>query len=174
MLPHLNRRSTIISFILLISIAITVLLGVTLHRPTSSMIPANIQKQLSFVLYVPDDKDAVIERSSIHYANGDGVLSYTVGYNPAHAEITITQQATPSVFTDVPQYYPTLLDRLNQYASLGTINGTVYLTKPTELKGQQQAVLNDNGTLLFAHPGNRNLSNDDWRRFFNSLQTVRP
>lgn len=90
-----------------------------------------------------------------------------------NTQLTITQQATPSVFSDVPQYFPTLITRLNEYSSFGSIYGTVHLTKPKELNGQQQAVLNTSGTLMFVHPSH-NLSDDTWRRFFNGLQVVKP
>ncbi len=137
------------------------------HRE-APLLPPRITEQASFVMYVPgSDWQTDAEEATIR----NGVL--TLHASRGNDSLIITQQAIPEVFDDVPQYYPQLISRLNKYASFGTVNGTVYLTKPKELNGQQQAVLSNNGTLLFAHPSH-NLDSDSWRRFFNSLIIVKP
>lgn len=134
-------------------------------------IPMDIMSQIPFVIYIPSDEWRIKKETP---AYKKGVLSFTVvNENQNNSELGITQQVSPELFIDVPQYYPALLDRLKKYASFGTKNGTVHLTKPVELKGEQQAILNNNGTLMFVHP-DRDMSDDEWRKFFNTLNTVTP
>jgi CxxC motif-containing protein (DUF1111 family) len=46
------------------------------------------------------------------------------------------------------------------------------LTHPKELSGGQSAVANKAGTLIFAKPS-VNLTNDEWKDFFESLRILR-
>ncbi len=136
---------------------------------TINPLPKNIVKEIAFVYVLPANWS--IKQDSVRYK--DAVLSFRATDPESTNEMSITQQSTPEVFTDVPQYYPTLLDRLNRYKTFESANGVVYLTKPTELKGAQQAVMNSKGTLMFAHPV-RNMTDDEWQRFFNSLESFKP
>jgi hypothetical protein len=86
--------------------------------------------------------------------------------------ITISEQSSPPQFSEVPDSYAKLLQSLNQYAVYESANGTFYLTKPTELKGGQAAVMNAKGVLLFAKP-TQDLSDKQWKQLFNDLSLVR-
>jgi hypothetical protein len=159
--------------IILIAILLIVLIGVgtalVISRNNSDkLVPANIRQQISFIIYVPSPDWQTPPDDMLYTESVLGFASTQSG-----TSVSINEQATPDIFSEVPQYFPSLLDKLNRYASFDTANGTVYLTKPKELKGGQQAVLNSNGTLLFAHP-NHPLTNDQWRRFFNTMQSVKP
>lgn len=137
---------------------------------TPSPIPDAMRKQVHFVLFVPT-KPWTIEPTSVTYSASSQVLQFKA--IQGSKQLIFTQQAAPSQFTDIPQFFPTLLDRLNQYQSFGTVNGTVYLTKPTELKGKTEIIVNHNGTLIFAYPSS-NTSVDDWRQVFNNLDALKP
>ena len=80
----------------------------------------------------------------------------------------ISEQATPQVFNDIPEYYPKLIEKLNGYSDFDSVLGKVSLTKPKELNGAQSAVFNGKGTLMFVRP-NQSLSDDDWRQFFDQM-----
>jgi hypothetical protein len=134
------------------------------HRQNSTL-PANVASHINFTVYVPpnDIKQTYeIDRSSITYNKNTGVLTMTA-IAPGN-KIYITEQAQPDTFSDIPQYYPQLLDRLHQYAEFQTAIGTVTLTHPTELNGGQSAVSKAGGTLTFAHPEHN---------FFDSLEIVK-
>jgi len=136
------------------------------RRPYTPFSPA-IAKKISFIVYYPD-KSWQSSDAQATYANG------TIFFAAAKDDVNLSlnEQATPQIFNDVPQYYPTLLTRLKEYTNFGTANGIAYLTRPAELKGGQMAVLNNNGTLVFVRP-NHDLTSDQWRRFFNTLQVVK-
>ena len=129
--------------------------------------PSSIAKQVSFVTYVPAHDWSA---DTAHATYNAGVLLFTA--QRTNVTLSLSEQATPSVFGDVPQYYSALLGKMNQYDSFGTANGTVYLTKPTELNGLQTAVLNNDGTLVFVRP-NHAMSADQWRQFFNTLRLIK-
>jgi len=133
----------------------------------SGVISSSIQQHIAFQIYAPIDTSAwAINRSSIAYNSSQGVLSLSVS-SPTNTFV-LEEQQTPDIFTNVSQYYPTLLSKLNVYGNFQTGLGTVELTKPTELHGEQTAVLNSAGTLLFVRPKN-NLTNGQWGTFFSSL-----
>lgn len=157
--------------------SIAVVLGCTLivmyfQTKTAQIIPNSIQQHVAFQIYGTSSSNNkwTISKGSVSYNNSNGVLSITViGDNNSFA---ISEQQTPSVFTDVPQYYPTLLSKLNIYSEVQNGLGTIELTKPSELDGTQTAVLNSGGTLMFVRP-KYNLSNSQWNSFFNSLVVIK-
>lgn len=134
-----------------------------------SPLPDNIAKNVDYVVFIPDDP-WTFDKNSMTFNDKAKVLSITA--TNGNSKLSISQQLTPAQFIDVPQYFPTLLQKLGQYDSFGTSKGTVYLTHPQEFAGKTQAVLNENGTLLFAAPSNE-LTPKEWREFFNNLQIVK-
>jgi hypothetical protein len=138
-----------------------------LHRNTGS-IPKTIKKQISFtVLETQPKTDWQISPQSVNYNKKAGVLTMTA--TSSTANLIISEQAVPESFGDVPQLYPTLLNKLNQYQDIQTSVGTVTLTHPKELNGGQTAVAKLRQTLIFVKP-NHNLTDSQWKDFFDSAQ----
>ncbi|SRR6266540_4081408 len=160
-----SQRSITIATSAGVLVVLGVLLVVILHRPASPL-PAAISKQVRFAIYFPG-KPWIVAPDEASYQNG--VLRF--GSQQAGKQLVFTEQTTPPVFSEVPQYFPALLAKMNQYASFGSASGTVYLTKPTELKGGQTAVVENAGTLLFVRPG-RDLSDNEWRQLFSTMRTI--
>jgi hypothetical protein len=136
----------------------------------TSILPKDIRKKVTFVVFVPDQsaKDSawIIDKKTISFDDKSGVLTINVRKN--NKTLTLTQQSSPEVFKDVPQQYARLLNSLLQYGEISTKIGAVALTRPKELNGTQSAVTNQRDTLLFAKPST-DLSEDEWKDFFNSL-----
>jgi hypothetical protein len=125
-------------------------------------------QKVSFPIYAPAaDTTWKLETARTSYDQQNGVLTLYLTHDSA--QIILTQQGTPQVFSDVPQQYSKMLATMNEYAELQTPFGAVGLTHPKELNGGQTAVVNKTGTLLFAKP-NRDLSDAEWKEFFNNLQ----
>jgi hypothetical protein len=134
-------------------------------------IPNSIKQQLDFVvLYPPNSSDVHIDRSTVKYDPSNGVLSFVA--TTYGIKNTITEQATPDTFNDIPDYYSQFVAKMNDYQTLATYNGQADITRPSSLNGDQAAVMNAKGVLLFAHPIH-DLSESQWLRFFNSLQVIR-
>jgi hypothetical protein len=138
-----------------------------LPRPS---IPSQIRKQAAFTIFTPDSSEVEVQHESVKYDTNLKLLSYTVRLLDTH--ITMSEQATPDSFNDVPQAYEKVVAGMNTYERFDTILGTVYLTRPQQLAGKQAAVLNTKGTLLFAKPDN-DLSADQWRQFFGVLAVIK-
>lgn len=160
-----------------ISFGLTAILGViwlvlylsVLNQP----IPRKVLNQAGFGVWYPQRGTLgfMIDRSSVKFSvsGSDGLVSLTAR-SPSNS-VTFTEQAVPATFNDVPQLYDAMIQKLLGYASFASINGTVSLTHPVELKGGQTAVLIAQGTLVFVKPA-KDLGVDDWHRIMNSLVFV--
>lgn len=133
------------------------------------LISSKIKSQLNFTLLLPQLSSMPVDRSSIQYNAGLQLLSFDV--MDSGKKIVVSEQPTPQTFTDIPAAFQKVLDGMNDYADFGTNVGTVHLTNPPQLHGGQAAVLNTDGTLLFAKPAT-SLSQDEWRHFFVNLNVA--
>jgi hypothetical protein len=153
-------------------IMLVVVMGLLFHISSRSVIPVNIKEQLDILVFLPKESGSLrIDRPTFKYDASLKVMSVVVG--SYGIKNTVSEQPTPDAFNDIPGYYDKLTERLNTYANFDTELGRVYLTRPVELKGKQSAIMNGKGTLMFASP-DKDLTSSQWRRFFNSLQIIRP
>lgn len=133
---------------------------------TRSPISNSILKQISFTVFTPKTSNHLqLKADTIKYDAKLKQLSYIVQFQ--NQAVTVAQQSTPDQFSDIPDYYPKLIEKMNAYASFENSLGKVNLTRPTEIKNQV-AVMNTKGTLLFAQSSS-DLTPDQWRRLFNTL-----
>lgn len=143
--------------------------GYLAYQGGKSVLTSEITRSAAYSVYEPANSDDIwqIDAATVELSKDTSVLTYTL--RTESNRIVLSQQASPQAFTDIPGYYPKLLDKLHQYDEVSTRLGTVTLTRPDELKGGQSAVLNTSkGTLMFAHP-DKDLSSGQWKEFFDSL-----
>lgn len=139
-------------------------------RPTSPF-SGNVKQQVSYVIFYPPKSAGLkVDKSSINYNSSTKVLTFNATADGN--QLAFSEQAAPDQFTDIPQYLPRLTQLLNTYTSFNSALGNVYLTRPSELKGSQSALFVGAGTMTFVHP-RHDLSDDFWRRFFNTLSEVK-
>jgi len=129
-------------------------------------IPGSIKKQLASTLLVPKDSRFLVDRQSAKYDASLKLLTFNT--TVFGKQVVISEQPSPSTFTDIPDYYSKLVNGMNDYSDFDTAVGTIHLTRPIQLGGKQAAVLNAKGTLLFAKSAT-DLSDDQWRQFFNTF-----
>ena len=144
------------------AIAVTIML-----LAPKNPIPGPLRAELTSTLFVPSGPEVAVDRSSAKYDKTTKLLSFTVAY--AGAQLVISEQPTPSQFTDIPDVYTKLVDGLNNYESFDVSVGTVHLTKPKQLGGKEAAVLNAQGTLMFVK-ADVDRTSDQWRIFFNHIE----
>ena len=153
---------------------VVLVLFLTLGK-NNNPIPASISKQLKAPALLPvvnpKSSGFQINKASFKYDATDNVLSYVVNTSPPAIKVTITEQPTPSEFIDIADSYTKLVNSFNPFLTFDTPAGTVSVGYPTQLHGNQAAVLNGEGDLLFAHP-DHSLSETQWRQLFNSLSIV--
>lgn len=153
----------------LILVILGAILGYIQWQKSEQVIPSDINKQVSFVIFWPyKAASAIPDKTTLKYDATNKLLSY-LAYTSDKIKLTISEQSSPEVFSDVPQAYDKFTSDLQQYSSFDSLSGKVYLTHPKELKGGQTAVMNVKGTLVFVRP-DKNLSDDTWRNLFNNLQ----
>lgn len=137
-----------------------------------SPIPADVLSRLNFPVFYPDSVTGYeVDKDSVAYNAHAKVLIFHT--KSSSQDFTISEQATPDEFNDIPDYYSKLIDKLHGYSNFDSVNGKVSLTRPEEFKGAQQAVFNGKGTLMFVHPAHE-MSDSDWRKYFNAQAMTRP
>lgn len=135
-------------------------------KPILSQITKN---KLNFPLFWPTKNSTYSGlKQTIKYDPSVKLISYNA-VSKSGARLIITEQETPTSFSDIPQVFSKLIETMSQYAVFDSQNGTVYLTHPKELNGGQAAVMNSKGTLMFVKPVVV-LDDESWKTFFNSLQ----
>lgn len=138
-------------------------------QPVLSQITNN---KLTFPLFWPaKDSTITASKQSVKYDPSSKLISYNA-INNNGVRLIITEQETPTSFSDIPQVFSKLVETMSQYGVFDSQNGTVYLTHPKELNGGQAAVMNSKGTLMFVKPITT-LDDDSWKIFFNSLQIAK-
>lgn len=163
---------------IILAIAILVLLvglGTAIYlyvskKNSRQVLSASVAKQLDFSPYIVTEKQRISQPENVKYNAGSKVLVYNQNFEGA--KLTITQQATPESLVDIPQAYDKLIEKMHQESAFDSYSGRVYITSPTELNGNQAAVLNSGGTLMFVR-ADKKISTDNWKFFFNKLEQQR-
>lgn len=170
-ISKLSRSQIIVSSIVVFSLLVGIIMLVG-SRHSPGLIPDNLKKQISFVLFLPSSSPEMnINTKSFRYDPVSKVFTFKMQYD--HSTLTIAEQATPQNFIDIPQAYDKVMETLNEYASFNSYYDKVSLTRPKEFKGQQSAIMNSKGTLITAHPTKGELTEDQWKKLFNGLELIR-
>ncbi len=148
------------------------LFGIYRVIQSKNPLPPDIKKQLSFAAIYPGDTKS-IDANSYSYKTDDKSLSYEL--HLGDKRVAITEQPAPESLVDPGQIYYQSLG-VRPYAQFQSRLGPVALVKFYEagtLKAQgQTAILSVKGMLLLAHP-DKDLTNAEWKNFFNSLKVSR-
>jgi hypothetical protein len=148
-------------------LAADAVIGIYLLKPKPP-IPKNIQSQLDFTPYlIQPDTGVTIDKGSYKYDLSQKGLSF-IATGKDFGKLTVSEQATPQQFIDIPEVYSKLVDKLNRYGAFDNDMGTVYLTRPDDQRTGQTAVINSKGVLMFVR-SSKNLSDDQWRKLFGSF-----
>ncbi|HET7673809.1 MAG TPA: hypothetical protein VFK11_04855 [Candidatus Saccharimonadales bacterium] len=162
-----RNRKFAVGLIFIIFLAVGLGLGIYMALKPRSPIPGNIHKQLTFQPYIVKDSSLKVEDKTYKYDAPQKTFSYVVS-GAGFGKLTISQQATPQSFIDIPDLYEKLVDSLNRYGAFQNQFGTVYLTKPDGQKSGQTAVVNSSGVLMFIR-SEKDLSDDQWRSIFTRI-----
>lgn len=160
------KKQMIVGAVVVLVLCFSAIYVLSKHKASVAQAPNTAQ--LTFPVIQPKTTSQYkLDKTSTKYSTEDKVYSYVVSKKGV-ADLTISLQPTPESFTDVPQVYEKLVEKMRQYTAFDSIQGKVYLTRPVELNGGQTAVMNAKGVLMFVKP-NAELSDDEWKSFFNSL-----
>lgn len=168
----MGRKKILLVLAATIAAVVVAALLFRMFMSNEAVLPKEVQRKANFSIYALDGGGEAyrVDKTSINYDDKNNILMFTV--KAAAYSAVITQQATPESFSVVPGGYQKLLESMRQYKEVRARLGTVTLTKPEELKGQQIAVANPPGTLIFAKP-DKELSVSQVQQLFDNLLIVR-
>jgi hypothetical protein len=142
-------------------------------RPTNAL-PSSISRQLSFSPFVLSSSG---KQSASKYQltkTENGVQSLVFHIKVSGADVTVTQSVQPSQFVDIPNYKDQFLSNVvNQYSTVQTANGVIYLGRADKQNNHQIGVMVEKGLLVFLNPTSE-LSEQTWRSIGNSLTIQAP
>ena len=154
----------------LASIAFLIIAGVAaanyqyLERQ-ASRIPATIRKELTFSPFVVtlDNKDYKVTDYKLAEVEKDVQLfSFIVHFDGK--EVTVSEYMQPPQFTEIPEFKQRFLDNATQqYATVQTANGTIYLGKQVKQGGKQIGIMLERGLVVMYNPSSE-LTQPEWRR----------
>ena len=155
--------------ILLLAVVSAVIFLIFFNRQV--IVPSSISQQANFVIFYPQPSQQVtVQIKTFKYDPTNKQVSFIVSFSGRN--ITFAEQGSPDSFADDPNFYSQFITKLNGYTTFGSVNGTVDLTRPSEVKNET-AVMNAKGTLLFAN-SNGDISEDNWKSLFNVLHYTQP
>ncbi len=177
---RINRfhRRTIIRRTILLVIATVAAAGIVFGAlwifKDTNPIPNNLRTKLSFSpLVIPLDSSQITSRSYEFSKAEDKtqILSYILDIQDN--QVTVSEYVQPSEFTDIPEYKDRFLTNvIQQYATVQTANGTIYLGRLSQQDGQQLGVMIEKGLLVFMRPS-AELDEMTWRLIGDRFTIVR-
>lgn len=163
------RRRLSITLGILLLIGVASLTTYVLTRPKNSL-PSGVSQNLTFspLVAVSNSKQSVRNYHLSKTEDGTQTLTYLIAI--AGSTVTVTEYTQPSQFTDIPNYKEQFLSNvINQYATVPTANGVIYLGRADKQNNHQIGVMLEKGLLLFLNPSNE-LSEQTWRAIGNSMR----
>jgi hypothetical protein len=170
------RNSLFIRIILVIIaagiIALTAISTYNLFKPDTNPIPKDIRSHLSFSPFIIPLNTKEYVSDNYRYSKAENnvdILSYVVHLN--NAQITLSEYAQPSQFTDIPDYQNQFLANvIQQYDTVQTSNGQIYLGRLTNKS--QLGIMIEKGLIVFMTP-NHDLSTSTWHNIGENLVIYR-
>ena len=154
----------------LASVALVIVSGVALANyqyleRQAARIPAPIRQDLTFSPFVVtlDNKDYTATDYKLAEVEKDvQLLSFVVHFEGK--DVTVSEYMQPPQFTEIPEFKQRFLDNvIKQYATVQTVNGTIYLGKQVKQNDKQLAIMLERGLIVMFNP-ERELTQAEWRR----------
>lgn len=146
------------------------IIGLILWLSPKPFMPKEMERDVTATVFVPDSPDAIAERETVKYDSKIKLLTYQLTIFGVSA--VMSQQPTPESFVDIPQSYDKLAENMGSYKHFDTRDGVAHITRPKDMGGKQMGVLKSKGTLMFVK-ADKDLSDDQWQKFFNSLVVLK-
>lgn len=131
----------------------------------AARIPAPIRQDLTFSPFVVtlDNKNYTATDYKLAEVEKDvQLLSFVVHFEGK--DVTVSEYMQPPQFTEIPEFKQRFLDNvIKQYATVQTVNGTIYLGKQVKQNDRQLAIMLERGLIVMFNP-ERELTQAEWRR----------
>ena len=168
MITHKKRQwQNISAFILvaLLIIAVAALINYRHLERQAARIPAHISQNLTFSPFIVtlDNKEfKATDYKLAEVENGVQLLSFIVRFEGK--SVTVSEYVQPPQFTEIPEFKQRFLDNaIKQYATVQTVNGTLYLGKQVKQNDRQLGIMLERGLIVMFNP-EKELTQAEWRR----------
>lgn len=151
---------------------ILVLSGISYYAVRSYTSGIDKPDNVNFGVWFPAKKsDYILDKSTLQYDSRTAIITFKLKNKKDKGELTFTEQSVPEGFAVAPDAFDKQVAGLQQSTKFDSIHGTVALTKPFG-GSSVTAIMRSQGTLLYVN-SQQELSTDQWRSIFNSLELVR-
>lgn len=148
------------------------MVSVQYHNSGSGPIPKTLRKDLTFSPFVLPSGSDKYTASSYKFTTTEDkvhVLSYVIRADDG-TSVSVSEYPQPSQFTDIPEYKDRFLTNVvQQYDSVQTSNGTIYLGKLSKDNNRQLGVMLERGLLVLMSP-DKDLKNTQWHSIGEQLE----
>jgi len=138
---------------------------------TVSSIPEDIRTQLTFSPFVIPNNTKNYSTADYKFSTAEDkvkILSYATKLEDSI--ISVSEYPQPPEFTEITEYKDRFLSNIiNQYDTVQTVNGTIYLGRATKQDNKQLGVMIERGLLVFMSPS-QDLDSNAWRNFGDKLE----
>jgi hypothetical protein len=175
----MSRRTVIYVIGLAMLVMFAGAASITVYRymtKAQNPLPATISSKLTFSPFVlPSDhydyhvSDYRLSKTE----DGTQLLSFRV-LTPSTTRVDVSEYPEPPQFTDIPEYKDRFLSNVvQQYQSVSTANGTIYLGKLAKQSNRQVGVMLERGLIMFLNP-NKEMDAAAWRQLGDKFEIQKP
>lgn len=131
----------------------------------AARIPAPIRQELTFspLIVTLDNKDySATDYKLSEVEDGVQLLSFVVHFQ--NKSVTVSEYTQPPQFVEITEYRERFLNNvIKQYATVQTVNGTIYLGKQQKQNDKQLGIMLERGLVMLFNP-DKDLTQAEWRR----------
>jgi len=164
-------RRIIIWALAVLSLAAIGVGGYLYFSRDNNPIPPALRSQLTFSPFALPKDTKNYTSSDYKFSPAEGneqILSYVI--HTQSGNITASEYTQPSQFTEIPGYKDSFLSNvIQQYATVQTSNGTIYLGRLPRQNNKQLAIMIERGLLLLMSP-DKELDSSQWRNLGDQLE----
>jgi hypothetical protein len=166
-IKSLSRGKRVLATVIMLAV-LAGLIGVLVPHNRVPSVPKAIRNRAEFGIFIPKTTaNGAIKAHSFTYDQDTKVVKYVLKAQGG-GSITFTQQAAPSGFQADPNAFSDLVASMQPFSTFESASGDVALTRPAQLQGQESAVMNSHGTLLFAKPS-KDFPVRYWQQLFDDM-----
>jgi hypothetical protein len=146
--------------------------GYAMANKKTTVLPEDIQQTITFSPLAISPTAKKFSATSYHLSkaeDGTQVLSYIITTD-TNKQVTVSEYSQPPQFNDIPDYKQQFLTNVaQQYDSVQSSNGTVYLGRQAKNNNRQLGLMIEKGLLIFLNP-DKDLDKPEWRRLGDQLE----
>ena len=131
----------------------------------AARVPVTIRQDLTFSPFIVTLDNNSYKATDYKLADVEKnvqLLTFVVHFKDK--SVTVSEYPQPPQFTEIPEFKQRFLDNtIQQYATVQTANGTIYLGKQVKQGNKQLGIMLERGLIVLFNP-EKELTQAEWRR----------